>query len=83
MTIQFSATAAAPETVDTPCVVVGVYEEKMLTGAAARIDEASGGAIRRLIDAGDISGKLGTSHVLFALAGVAAPRVVVVGLGES
>jgi leucyl aminopeptidase len=82
MTIQFSATAATAETAATPCVVVGVYEEKMLTGAAARIDETSGGAIRRLIDAGDISGKPGTTHVLFALAGVAAPRVVVVGLGE-
>ncbi|MDC8011010.1 leucyl aminopeptidase [Tahibacter soli] len=82
MTIQFSATDTPSETTGAPCVVVGVYEEKMLTGAAARIDEASGGAIRRLIDSGDVSGKLGTSHVLFALAGIAAPRVVVVGLGE-
>ena len=34
MTIQFSATASAPEAAAAPCVVVGVYEEKMLTGAA-------------------------------------------------
>jgi leucyl aminopeptidase len=82
MTIQFSLASATPETETTPCAVVGVYEDKMLTSAAARIDEASGGAIKRLIDSGDISGKLGSSHVLFGLAGVAASRVLVIGLGE-
>ncbi|HSX60419.1 MAG TPA: leucyl aminopeptidase [Tahibacter sp.] len=82
MTIQFSLASASPEIETTPCAVVGVYEEKMLTSAAARIDEASGGAIKRLIDSGDISGKLGSSHVLFGLPGIAASRVLVVGLGE-
>ena len=57
-------------------------EEKMLTSAAALIDEACGGAIKRLVDSGDISGKLGSSHVLFGLSGIAATRVLVVGLGE-
>ncbi|WP_386070615.1 leucyl aminopeptidase [Tahibacter sp. UC22_41] len=82
MTIQFSLASATPETEATPCVVVGVYEEKMLTSAAARIDEASGGTIKRLIDSGDVSGKLGSSHVLFGLSGIHAARVLVVGLGE-
>ncbi|GMV29718.1 MAG: putative cytosol aminopeptidase [Rhodanobacteraceae bacterium] len=82
MTIQFSLASATPETETTPCAVVGVYEDKMLTSAAARIDETSGGAIKRLIDSGDISGKLGSSHVLFGLSGIAASRVLVIGLGE-
>ena len=82
MTIQFSLASATPETDATPCAVVGVYEDKMLTSAAARIDEASGGAIKRLIDSGDISGKLASSHVLFGLGGIAATRVLVIGLGE-
>ncbi|MBL8298066.1 MAG: leucyl aminopeptidase [Rhodanobacteraceae bacterium] len=82
MTIQFSLANATPETEATPCAVVGVYEDKLLTSAAARIDEASGGAIKRLVDSGDISGKLGSSHVLFGLSGIAAARVLVVGLGE-
>lgn len=82
MSIQFSLSSATPETQATPCAVVGVYEDKMLTSAAARIDEASGGAIKRLIDSGDLSGKLGSSQLLFGLAGVTAARVLVVGLGE-
>lgn len=82
MTIQFSLASATPEAEATPCVVVGVYEDKMLTSAAARVDEASGGTIKRLIDSGDVSGKLGSNHVLFGLSGINAARVLVVGLGE-
>ncbi|HSE13506.1 MAG TPA: leucyl aminopeptidase [Rudaea sp.] len=82
MTIKFSLTSDSAESAATPCVVVGVFEERMLTVAAARIDERSGGAIKRLIEAGDVSGKSGTSQLLFGLPNVAAPRVLVIGLGE-
>jgi len=81
MTLQFSLGAAAPETVETPCVVVGVYENGLLTSAAARVDGAAGGAIKRQVESGDITGKAGSSAVLFAPPGVAARRVLVVGLG--
>ncbi|KRF00355.1 aminopeptidase [Frateuria sp. Soil773] len=84
MTLQFSLASpasAAPETVETPCVVVGVYENGLLTSAAARVDNAAGGAIKRQVESGDISGKAGSATVLFAPAGVAAKRVLVVGLG--
>ena len=82
MTIKFSLNEQPAESVTTACIVVGVFEERVLTAAAARIDDKSGGAIKRLIEAGDISGKPGTSLVLFGLANVVAPRVLVVGLGE-
>jgi len=82
MTIQFSLSADLPETSAAPCVVVGVYDDRSLTSAAARVDEKSGGAIKRLLEAGDVSGKIGSSSVLFALPGIGAPRVLVCGLGE-
>jgi leucyl aminopeptidase len=81
MTLQFSLGSSAPETVDTPCVVVGVYEGGVLTSAAARIDTAAGGAIKQLVESGDVTGKAASTTVLFAPAGVAARRVLVVGLG--
>ncbi|MEO8998385.1 MAG: leucyl aminopeptidase, partial [Rhodanobacter sp.] len=81
MTLQFSLGAAAPETVDTACVLVGVYEHGMLTSAAAQLDSAAGGVIKRQVESGDISGKAGSSTLLFAPAGVTARRVLVVGLG--
>jgi leucyl aminopeptidase len=82
MTIQFSLTEQSPEAATAACIAVGVFEDRTLTVAAARVDEKSGGAIKRLFEAGDVNGKLASSQVLFALPGVAAPRVIVVGLGE-
>lgn len=81
MTLQFSLGAAAPETVDTACVLVGVYEQGMLTSAAARVDSAADGIIKRQVESGDITGKAGSTTLLFAPHGVAAKRVLVVGLG--
>ena len=81
MTLQFSLVSAAPETIDSPCVVVGVYENGLLTSAAARIDGAAGGAIKRQVESGDISGKAGSVNLLFAPTGVKAQRVLVMGLG--
>jgi len=81
MTLQFSLGSIAPETVETPCVVVGVYENGLLTSAAARVDSAAGGAIKRQVESGDITGKGGSSTVLFAPQGVQAKRVLVMGLG--
>lgn len=81
MTLQFSLGTAAPETVACACVAVGVYEHGVLTSAAAQVDSAIGGLIKRQMDSGDISGKAGSSTLLFAPAGVAAGRVLVIGLG--
>ena len=81
MTLQFSLASAAPETIDTACVVVGIYEGGIFSSAAARVDGAADGAIKRQVESGDISGKAGSSTVLFAPHGVTARRVLVVGLG--
>jgi leucyl aminopeptidase len=81
MTLQFSLAAAAPETIEAACVLVGVYEHGVLTSAAARVDSAVEGLIKRQVESGDISGKAGSSTLLFAPAGVTTKRVLVVGLG--
>ena len=83
MSLQFSLleTTADPATVATPCLVVGVFEAGVLTDAAARVDAAADGAISRQLESGDISGKGGSSTVLYAPSGIAAKRVLIVGLG--
>jgi len=81
MTLQFSLTTAAPETADTACILVGVYEQGVLPSAAARVDGATGGVIKRQVESSDISGKAGSSTLLYAPTGIAAKRVLVVGLG--
>ncbi|HET8940956.1 MAG TPA: leucyl aminopeptidase [Rudaea sp.] len=82
MTVSFSLSQQSPETTASPCVVVGVFEDHMLTAAAARVDEKCNGTLKRLLESGDISGKIGSTRVLFGLPGITAARVLVVGLGE-
>ena len=62
-------------------VVVGLYEKGDLGRAAAEIDAATGGALKRLIRTGDLSGNAGDARVLTGLPDVKAQRVVVAGLG--
>ena len=82
MTLKFATTTDAPESATTPCLVVGLFEERVLTGAAARLDQHCAGAITRLAESGDATGKPGTTTLLFGIDGIAAARVLLVGLGE-
>ena len=82
MTLKFSQTLDQPESSASPCLVVGLFADAGMSEAAARLDRASSGAIKRLLDSGDVTAKLGNSTLLFALPGIKAERVLVVGLGD-
>ncbi len=82
MTIQFSLTQQPPESIDAACIVVGVFEDRAMSEAARRVDEKTSGAIKRLLESGDITGKVSTTQLLFALPNLTAQRVLVVGLGD-
>jgi leucyl aminopeptidase len=83
MALEFDLTSDAAATVAADCVIVGVFADKTLTEPAAAIDAASGGRLSALIERGDASGKTGKTALLHDLPDVAAPRVLVVGLGEA
>jgi len=70
-----------PATQRSALVAVGVFEGRRLSAAAQAIDAASGGAITALVKGGDMTGKAGSHRLLHRLPGVAAERVLVVGLG--
>ena len=82
MTLEFTLKQDAPASAATDCVVVGAYVDGSLTEAAQALDAASGGRLAALVERGDVSGKTGRTSLLHDLAGVSAPRVLVVGLGE-
>jgi leucyl aminopeptidase len=72
--------------VATPLLVVNVFEDaERLRGATAAVDEALGGLVQRLRDAGEIRGKLGEITVVHRTSpddgSLAAERVAIVGLG--
>src|SRR5690606_6166048 len=64
----------------TGCIVVGIYENKKLSSAASSLDNK--GAIMAALKSGDITGKPGTTLLLRCLPGIAAERVLLVGLGK-
>ncbi|MFQ6004989.1 MAG: leucyl aminopeptidase [Woeseia sp.] len=78
----FTTTSAASRRVGS-CIIVGIYERGKLGVAATDIDKASRGLIRRHIKRGDLSGKLGRTHLLTSVDDTKAQRVLVVGLGKA
>ena len=81
--MEFSTKVAAVDAVKADCVAVGIYADGALTGAARRIDTVSKGEVTAVKNSGDASGKRGHTVMLRNVAGVAAPRVLLVGLGKS
>jgi leucyl aminopeptidase len=66
--------------IKTGCIAVAVFENKKLSAAAKALNAK--GAIDGALQSGDISGKPGTTLLLRGITGVAAERVLLVGLGK-
>jgi leucyl aminopeptidase len=64
------------------CIVIGVFESQTLSGAALEIDTATKGLLTRIIKAGDMDGKNGSTLFLHEVSGIGASRVLLVGLGK-
>jgi leucyl aminopeptidase len=80
--MEFSthSTASLHQT-KTAALAVGVFADGVLSPAADLIDRASNGALRTVVK-GEFRGRTGATLVLRALPGVAAQRVVLIGLGK-
>jgi leucyl aminopeptidase len=65
------------------CIVVGVFESKLLTSAAAQIDTQTNGLLSRLLKAGDLDGRNASTLMLHTAPDAGAQRVLVVGLGKA
>jgi len=80
--MEFSIKNTQAEKQRNDCVVVGVYEPRKLSAAAAAIDQASGGYIASILKRGDMKGKPGNTLMLYSVPGTASSRVLLVGLGK-
>ncbi len=64
-------------------IIIGFFEGmKHLDGDIATIDKALKGVVTRLVDRGEVKGKLGEVNVIHSLGGLDADRVVIMGLGK-
>ena len=80
--MEFQLKHCSPATEKTGTVIVAACGSE-LTPAARALDEASAGQLSRALRTAGFEGKPGQSQTLFALPGVAAEQVVVVGAGEA
>ncbi len=80
--MEFSIKSGSPEKQRTGCVVVGVHEGRKLSAPAQGIDAASKGYLAEVLRRGDLEGRSGTTLLLHSVPGIAADRVLLVGLGK-
>jgi len=81
--VEFSIKQGSPEKLKSGCIAVGVFEGGKLSASARAIDVAAKHALSDLITHGDMTGKASSTLLLHKLPGVAAERVLLVGLGKA
>ncbi len=81
--LEFSIKAGSPENTQSGCTVVGVFEPRKLSTAAAALDRASGGYLSSLLKRGDMEGKAGSTLLLHGVPKIKSERVLLVGLGRA
>ncbi|MGZ8251832.1 MAG: leucyl aminopeptidase [Methylophilaceae bacterium] len=80
--MEFSIKSGKPEKLRSDCLIVGVFESRKMSVAAASIDAAAQGFITEVLKRGDMDGKLGACLLLHSVPGILSARVLLVGLGK-
>ncbi|MDB6060630.1 MAG: leucyl aminopeptidase [Verrucomicrobiaceae bacterium] len=73
---------SSPQQLRTPCLVIGISSSGSLRSTAKAIDSATDGLIAKLKKRGDITGERGNTLLLPSVPGIAAERVLIVGIGN-
>jgi len=79
--VEFSIKHVPPGRTSSGCTVVGVFDARRLSPAAAQLDRAARGHLAALVKRGDMEGKSGTTLVLHDVPGIQSERVLLAGLG--
>jgi leucyl aminopeptidase len=80
--VDYETKTGNPEALETGCAILGIYDNKHLTEAGKSLDKAAAGYLAKLAQAGEIRGAIGQTLLLLEVPGVAAERVLLVGLGK-
>lgn len=80
--MEFTLKQADIAQYETQCVVLAGFSDAPLSGSAAVLNEAAGGKLQTLIDSGDIATGAGKTSLVHGLEGLAAQRLLFVGLGK-
>ena len=70
------------ETLESDCLVVGIFNNQQLTLAAKTLDDQTNGLLTSVVNRGDIAGKLNETLFLNVIPNSDIKRILLVGLGE-
>jgi leucyl aminopeptidase len=80
--VEFSIKRTSSVQTRSDCAVVGIFEPRKLSAAAAALDRAAKGYLGAIVRRGDMEGKAGSTLLLHSVPGVGCDRVLLVGLGR-
>ncbi len=80
--MKYSIKGGSIENLSTDCLILPIFSKGSLSGDARAADVASNRAVSSLIKAGDFSGKLGESQLLFDPSGLECKRLMLIGAGD-
>ena len=71
------------ETLETECLIVAVFENEQLSHAAQTLDSLTDGVISKILQRGDIKGKVAETLLVNYLPNKSIKRALLVGLGDA
>lgn len=81
--MKFTVTSERPGSVKTGCVILGVFERRTLSSAAAEFDKTTRGLLKKVLKDGDMDGSSGQTVMVHYPAGAKCERVMLVGCGKA
>jgi len=79
--MQIEVSTLSPQALDTPCLIIPVWQDEPLEGLAAQIDRDMDGLIGQFIEDG-FKGSAGEVRMVYSVPKLKAPRAILVGLGK-
>ncbi len=80
--MEYNIKTGDPAQQRTACLILGVFSRRQLTPLAQQVDKASKGHLSRLLKRGDMDGNLGQQLMVYDTPGVAAERILLLGLDK-
>ncbi|MGB5179041.1 MAG: leucyl aminopeptidase [Gammaproteobacteria bacterium] len=81
--MKFTVTSERPGSVKTGCVILGVFERRTLSPAAAEFDKTTRGLLKKVLKDGDMDGSSEQTVMVHYPAGANCERVILVGCGKA
>lgn len=74
--------SASLSTLQSDCIIVGIYENQCLTSSAIALDQSTQKLISKILMRGDLTGKKGETLLINFIPDSAITRILLVGLGK-